>query len=56
MLFAFYENFTAYDLICKVLAAGHSVRPDDGASFSSTRTDAFERWDGKRGPSRTTDG
>jgi hypothetical protein len=33
MLFAFYENFTAYDLICKVLAAGHSVRPDDGASI-----------------------
>ena len=33
MLFAFYQNFTPNDLICKVLAAGQDVRPGEGASI-----------------------
>lgn len=39
MLFAFYQNFTPYDLICKVLADGSSLQPGEGASiqFNSDR-------------------
>lgn len=33
MLFAFYDNFTPDDLICKVVDAGAGVRPGEGASI-----------------------